>query len=92
MLASVAALASCAEPASMETAVFLSIPTSSEDMASPMHDAGSMTATQQWIPRKLTARGKGSVRLQQRPDSPGKTAPQTFLGRWLLVSTWEQYR
>lgn len=50
LLASGAALPSCAEPASMETAVLLSIPASSEDMATLVDHTGKMITTQKWMP------------------------------------------
>lgn len=43
--ASGVALPSCAEPASMETAVLLSIPASSEDMATLVDHTGTMITT-----------------------------------------------
>lgn len=48
--ASGAALPSCAEPASMERAVLLSIPASSEDTATLADHTGTMITTQQWMP------------------------------------------
>lgn len=59
----------------------------------PVHHTGtdSNTAKEAWL-QGLEGTGKLSRSLQQRPEVPAKKLPQSWLGRYLLISKWRHYR